>query len=193
MMDVLRKRAGCLFFGTFTVVGILMAILFPAGRDAFVAYSHSLSVKGQMFAMMMAKNDRLHKAGENYINPDSFSNSCEFLTSLCKTYELDSECACSLTNAFRSWNVAVCDLDMCGASFPLLISSNIDLENMDVVRLTANELLPICKDSYASEPRLNGKGIVVIRKNGTSSIIKAKHCTLTRIIGDDAKPQKSFI
>jgi hypothetical protein len=79
------------------------------------------------------------------------------------------------------WNVAIDVPDDCGEFFPMLISANFNPRLLEIA-IDDDVQLPIGRASGAFLPLLDDKAVVLVRKNGSSQVIKAKYCTRKNIL-----------
>ena len=157
------------------MVGFVMAVLFPAGRNPLTAKAWALAMRGRNAYVMM----RDHHKGEEHACP----NSTKYFMDLCAGADedqlrnvMDAEgCLWSvLEHGCVGWDSA-----------PILISANFNpaqLGGMAVGR-SEDELLPIGKKTGADRSLLEDKAIVVVRKNGSVQVIKKKYLTRGALLG----------
>ncbi|MBR4654766.1 MAG: hypothetical protein IKO72_15530 [Kiritimatiellae bacterium] len=184
------KWCSYVFYGALMLIGlgIIMGSLFPAGRDPFVPTSSAIAMKGQWLHQAIVQNRIRHEAGEVWCDPNTCSNSMEFVRGVFNLPE---------TKEWREhgthmgidplWNVAIDVPDDCGdTSIPILISSNFNPKFLEC-HFDEGAILPIGRDAGAQDMSLADKGIVVVRRGGAAQVLKAKHCTRKAILGDSVK------
>lgn len=69
------------FYGALMLIGlgIIMGALFPAGRDPFAPTSSVIAMKGQWLYQAIVQNRIRHEAGEVWCDPNTCSNSMDFV------------------------------------------------------------------------------------------------------------------
>ena len=170
-----------MFCGTAVIalgICIIMGALFPAGRDPFVPMSSAVAAKGRNLFCMMELNEARRKAGEKWCNPQTCSNSVEFIAGVLNLIGTEAQYECVTNVGAAWWNVAADAPEGCDELFPMLISANLNPKDLGH-NLGENEMLPIGRSGL-----LKDKGIVVVRKCGVAHIIKAKHCTRKEVVGN---------
>ena len=173
---MMEQRLRRFMFGGIIVVigiGVAMGVLFPAGRNPFVPRSSAVAMRGQNLYCMIAQNDAKHDIDGKWFDPQKCSNSVEFVTEVLGVSGANGDEAL--------WNVAVDVPKDYGDFFPMLISANFNprlLENT----IDNDAPLPIGRASGAPLSLLDDKAIILVRKNGSSEVIKAKHCTRRNIL-----------
>ena len=163
------------------VIGIAMAVLFPAGRDPFVPKSSAVAMKGRTLYYMIAQNNAQHDIAGEWINPQKCSNSVEFITGLLSVSRANGQKWCCTDVEAALWNVAVDVPEDYGELFPMLISANFNPRLLESA-VDDDAQLPIGRMSGAPLSLLDDKAIILVRKNGSSQVIKAKYCTRKKIL-----------
>ena len=74
----------------FLVLGVIMAVLFPAGSDPFSAHSGSLAAKGRTIYELMKTNEWRRKTEGVWCDPKTYDNSVAFITVLCEKVQSSS-------------------------------------------------------------------------------------------------------
>ena len=186
LIDVLKSKVVLWIFVLVAGLGIIMGALFPAETDPFIPQSSALGMKGRNLYVMTEQNNIRHQVGETWCDPQTCSNSMEFITGVINI--VGTNCLYeSYTNVgVNLWNVAIDVPDACDDSFPLMISANFNPKFLEGSS-DDDEILPLGRKAKAQREPLNNKGIVVIRKSGEAHIIKAKHCTRKVILGDSVR------
>ena len=163
------KWCSYVFYGALMLIGlgIIMGSLFPAGRDPFVPTSSAIAMKGQWLYQAIVQNRIRHEAGEVWCDPNTCSNSMDFVRgvfNLPETKEWQEHG--TYMGIELLWNVAIDIPDNELEAFPVLISANFS---------------PQLLESHFD------KGIVVVRLGGSAQVLKAKSCTGRNIMGDSNK------
>lgn len=157
-------------------IGIIMGLLFPAGRDPFVPQSSALAVKGRAIWEMIMENQRKCKEGGKWCDPLSCSNSVDFLEKIFHSFDDNGLYTANGDIRLGHWNIAIDMPQDCDTLFPVLISANFDPAFLGG-HFADGEILPVGRGLNAQEIPLKSKGIVVVRKSGVSHVIKANRCT----------------
>ena len=177
-----RKWRHSLFWGIVIIIGIgvIMGALFPAGRDPFVPWSSAVAARGRNLFCMIEQNNARHKVGDKWCDPKMCSNSVEFITGVLNLIGVESQYQCATNVGVALWNVAVDVHDDYDELFPMLISANFNPRLLEST-IDDDTQLPIGRASGASLSLLDDRAIIIVRKNGSSQVIKAKYCTKNNI------------
>lgn len=172
---------------------IIMGVLFPAGSDPLVARSKSLAARGK---------NMYHALVQKGFNDDAWnvlSSSCSNYTSAAQLIEhllsvqgVKEESADSVNRIEDIWNIAVNVSNDCDDTFPVMISANFNPMLLESA-IDDDTQLPIGRASGASLSLLDDKAIVLVRRNGSSEVIKAKYCTRKNILKTPCKSRGSTI
>ena len=179
MVITIRRQLGFWLLAFLGAGAVIMGMLYPPGRDPFVPRSVDLSVKGRDLYRLIIENDQRCKRGDSFVDPNSSSNSLQFIVDLLRLARPGQS---NLAEKFGSWNIALDIINGLDTSFPLLISGNFDPRCLEG-DINSDKILPIGNQACVDGLQLGRKGIVVISSDGRSQVLKAKHCTKTRIIG----------
>ncbi len=172
-----------IFWGVIVIIsiGIAMGVLFPAGRDPFVPKSSAIAIRGRNLYCMIQQNNLLQNIEGKWFDPQRCSNSVEFIAGLLNLTGTNGQGSCSADVGVALWNVAIDVPENYGEQFPMLISANFN--PMLLERAIDDEAqLPIGRASGAPLSLIDDKGIILVRKNGSSEVIKAKYCTRKNIL-----------
>ena len=161
-------------------IGIAMAVLFPAGRDSYVAKSRAIAMCGRNLYYIMEKNNERPNTDEKWINPQECLNSVEFFNRVLSVNGINVQEGCFTDEKVSLWNVAINVPECYGELFPVLISANFNLKLL--AGDTDETLLPIGRKSGAHLSLLDDKAIIVVRKNGMFDVIKSKYCNRKNIL-----------
>lgn len=171
-----------IFWGTIVTIGIgvAMGVLFPAGRDPLVPKASAVAMRGRNLYYMIAQNDMQHNIDGKWFDPQMCSNSVEFITGVLNAGRANGQEFCCADVGVTLWNVAIDVPEDCGELFPMLISANFNPRWLESI-IDDDMRLPIGRSSGAPLSLLDDKAIILVRKNGCSQVIKAKHCTRKNI------------
>ena len=183
------KWCSYVFYGAVMLIGlgIIMGALFPAGRDPFAPTSSAIAMKGLWLHHAIVQNRIRHEAGEAWCDPNTCSNSMEFVRgvfNLPETKEWQEHG--TYTGTELLWNVAIDIPDNELEAFPVLISANFSPQLLES-HFDDDVVLPVGRQVGSQEHPLVDKGIVVVRLGGSAQVLKAKSCTGRNIIGDSNK------
>ena len=183
-----RRLSRFMLFGIIVLIGIgvAMGVLFPAGRDPFVPKASVVAMNGRNLYYMIALNNAQHYIAGKWINPQKCSNSVEYITGVLGVGGASGQELCCADAESALWNVAVDVHDDCGELFPILISANFNPRLLESA-IDDGTQLPIGRASGASLSLLDDKAIILVRKNGSSQVIKAKYCTKKNILKTPCK------
>lgn len=168
-------------------IGVAMGVLFPAGRDSFVPKSSAIAMRGQNLYCMIVQNNVRNNIDGKWFDPQKCSNSVEFITGILSASGADIQEWCCADEEVALWNVAVDVPEDYGELFPVLISANFNPRLLESA-IDDDIQLPIGRASGASLSLLDDKAIILVRKNGSAQVIRAKYCTRRNIL---KTPRKS--
>ncbi len=191
---MVRRLGRFMLWGSIVIVGIGvgMGVLFPAGRDPFVPKASVVAMNGRNLYHMIALNNAQHDIAGKWINPQKCSNSVEYITGVLGVGGTSGQGLCCTDAESALWNVAVDVHDDYGELFPMLISANFNPSLLESA-IDDDTQLPIGRASGASLSLLDDKAIVLVRKNGSSQVIKAKYCTRKNILNASCGRSASVI
>lgn len=173
-------------------IGVTMGVLFPAGRDPFVPKASAVAMNGRNLYYMIALNSAQHDIAGKWINPQKCSNSVEYITGVLGVGEASGQELCCTDAESLLWNVAIDVHDSYDELFPMLISANFNPRLLESA-IDDDTQLPIGLASGASLSLLDDKAIILVRKNGSSQVIKAKYCTKKNIFKIPCKSSGSVM
>ena len=167
-----------MFWGIIVIIGIgvAMSVLFPAGRDSFVPKSYALAMRGRNLYYMIEQNDEQQGIGGKWFDSQKCSNSVEFIAGILGGSGTNGQEWCCMDEEVALWNVAIDVPENCGEFFPVMISANFNPRLLER-SIDDDAQLPIGRASGAPLSLLDDKGIIIVRKNGSSEVIRAKYCT----------------
>lgn len=167
-MAFIKKFYGWIILGG--AVALLSFAMTPAGRDQLAPNSSAMAMRGRnLYSIMvqscLTNSNRLEKA----------SDSTRFFREILK----EEDRYLAFDNVGCVWNVAATIPDEANDMFPVMISANFNPELMTGgVRIDSAAQLPIGVESGAGRSLLDDRAIVVVRRNGTARVIKAKDLKL---------------
>ena len=170
-MAFIKKYYGWIIFGG--AIALLPFAMTPAGRDRLAPNSSAMAMRGiNLYSIMIQSYltdlNRLEKA----------SDSTRFFREILK--EEDRYLAFDREGCI--WTVAATIPDEANDMFPVMISANFNPELMaGGVRIDPAAQLPIGVKSGADRSLLDDRAIVVVRRNGTARVIKAKDLKLDAV------------
>ena len=171
-----------IFWGISVIIGIgvTMGVLFPAGRDSFVAKSYALAMRGRNLYYMIVRNNKQRGIDGKWFDPQKCSNSLEFIAGVLSVSGTNEQEWCCMDEGVALWNVAIDVPENCGEFFPVMISANFNPRLLE--RAIDDDVhLPIGLASGAPLSLLDDKGIIIVRKNGSFEVVRAKYCTRENI------------
>ena len=183
----------CSMFGGSIVligIGIAMGILFPAGRDPFVPKSYALAMCGRNLYYTIEQNKEQQGIEGKWVDPQKCSNSVDFITGVLSASRTNGQEWRSIDKGVALWNVAIDAPVNCGGLFPMLISANFNPRLLER-SIDDDAQLPIGRASGATLSLLDDKAVILIRKNGSSQVIRAKYCTRRNILMTSCKSNSS--
>ena len=186
---VKSKWCSYVLYGALMIIGlgVIMGALFPAGRDPFVPASSAIAMKGQWLHQAIVQNRMRHEAGEAWCDPNTCSNSMEFVRGVLNLPETKEwQKHGTYMGIELLWNVAIDIPDDEHAAYPVLISANFSPELLES-HFDDDVVLPVERRVGSQKHPLVDKGIVVVRLGGCAQVLKAKSCTGRNIIGDSNK------
>ena len=158
------------------VIGVTMGVLFPAGRDSFVPKSYALAMRGRNLYHMIEQNNEQRGVDGKWFNPQKCSNSVEFIAGILSISGTKGQEWSCMDEGVALWNIAIDVSENCGEFFPVMISANFNPRLLER-SIDDDAQLPIGRGSGASLSLLDDKGIIIVRKNGSSEVVRAKYCT----------------
>ena len=171
-------------------IGVIMGALFPAGRDPFFPKAFAIAMRGRNLYCMIEQNNEQHSLDGKWRDLQKCSNSVEFITGVLNIRGADGrEWRCE-DEVAALWNVAIDVSEDCGESFPMLISANFNPRLLESA-VDDDAQLPIGRASGAPLSLLDDKAVILVRKNGSSEVIKAKYCTRKNILKPPCKHRGS--
>lgn len=173
-------------------IGVALGVLFPAGRDPFVPKSAVVAMRGRNLYYMIAQNNMQHDMGGKWFDPQKCSNSVEFISGILSVSGADRQECCRTDEVGALWNIAIDAPEDCGEFFPVLISANFNPMLLESA-IDDDTQLPIGPASGAFLSLLDDKAIILVRKNGSSQVIKAKYCTRRNILETPCESSGSVI
>ena len=172
-----------MFWGVIVIIGIgvIMGVLFPAGHDPLVPKSFAIAMRGRNLYYMIEQNNEQHSLDGKWCDPQKCSNSVEFITGVLSRSGANGQEWCRADEVVALWNVAIDVPEDYGEFFPMLISANFNPMLLERA-IDGDALLPIGLASGATLSLLDDKAIILVRRNGCSEVIKAKHCNKKNIL-----------
>ena len=167
-MAFIKRYYGWIILGG--AVALLPFAMTPAGRDQLAPNSSALAMRGRnLYSIMvqsyLTNSNRLEKASDS--------------TQLFREILKEEDRYLAFDNVGCVWNVAAAIPDEANDMFPVMISANFNPELMTGgVRIDSAAQLPIGVESGAGRSLLDDRAIVVVRRNGTARVIKAKDLKL---------------
>ena len=166
--DCKKSHRGCLFAVSILWLLAIAGVFVGASSDG---RSGSMAAQARELHKAMVDNMLSHETGGEWIDPSSCSNSTQFIEALLGKNETDG------VKHANAWSIAINPPDD-DDSFPIMISSNIDVAELLCPSDARNPIELTCPKKWGGD-RFNGwrEFVVIVRKGGASQIIKAKYAT----------------
>lgn len=167
------------------ILGLLGLAMAGAGneRKTLAAHTGALAMQGRTIRSYQAMNVQAREARQQWVDPTACSNSVEYVGKFNALF--GAEGVNQRVTSTSAWSLAVNVPDDVPDSFPMLISANLDPSALprewDGQTERPVELSPL--DGLEPFPFKN-RVVVVIRRDGTSSVIKRKYVTLKTLFNN---------
>ena len=156
---------------------LVMGVLFPAGRDPLVARSKSLAAQGKNVYRVLVQ-EGLNDDVWNVLSSScsNYTSAAQLIEHLLSVRDVKKESAEFVNRIENIWNIAVSVSNACDSTFPIITSANFNPMLLESA-IGDDTQLPIGRASGAPLTLLDDKAIILVRKDGSSEVIKAKYCT----------------
>lgn len=166
------------------ILPVTLEVLHSKNLSDVVAARNRLCLVGRDILLHMIENRQAHEEGRNWVNPESYTNSAQFVRALFKKagkeWRYPDSC-------LEVWSIAVNPPD--DDSFPLLITSNVNPRELLFRKDAESALVFTCPKSWGGTCfEFCEKAAVVVRQDGTARLVKRKYAR-PRIIFPNGMPK----